>query len=521
VSPQPVWYFNAIFKQKHVITIHLQTFIMKNLYLKFYFSIMLTVTSFALLSQDQIGIRNQNYAGLWGLSLNPTNTAMSPLKWDANLMDFSILARNNYAFVRNTGMIGLIKNSGSLVSIYDTSEQKTFPSNALIQDFYNQNHKLDGALEINALGLAIAFRVGEHHQLGLFSKMRMQASAYQISNLFQYKSLIDLERYNKIDIAAPTGGSGMLWSEIGLNYAWRSINEGDYNYAFGISPRVLLGLEGGYFNVNKDFSWQKSQGDTITIFSGNWDYALTPSNLDNVLKGKMPKPTINGKGIGLDLGFSIAKPDDDSETPEGYIWKFGAAILDIGAINFNENAQKHHLEFETEKEASPKSFMHREDLMATIQDASKVFLGDSSASLVGNSFKIGLPSAITMQFDHKIIENIYVSTNYIQRISMSQTRLKRATSLAIAPRFEKRKMGVSVPIHLTDWRTFRMGAAIRMGGLAIGTDHLGALVKTKHLSGADFYFGLKINTFSFKKKNRGGFLGKNGRKWDSVGCFKF
>jgi hypothetical protein len=60
-----------------------------------------------------------------------------------------------------------------------------------------------------------------------------------------------------------------------------------------------------------------------------------------------------------------------------------------------------------------------------------------------------------------------------------------------------------------------------MGGLVLGTDHLGAMATTKRLSGVDFYMGVKINAFTSKFKKRSISLGRSNRKWDKVGCFKF
>jgi hypothetical protein len=468
-------------------------------------------------AQEQIGMRGERYSGLWGLSLNPTNTALSPLKWDVNLVDLSVFGRNNYAFLRNTSIPNVLRNPTKLVSIYDTLSDRTIPRNSIVQDFYMNNRSINGAFEMEAMGLAASFRIGEHHQFGFFTKVRAQASAYHITNKLHFKTLNDLPRFEDVKITAPTGGSGMAWTELGFNYAWRSVEEGEYNVAYGISPRILLGMEAAYVNVNKDFTWQKSNGDTLAFNNGNWDYAVTTSSVDNVLQKKIPKPSINGKGFGVDFGFSIAKPDEDGELAEDYLWKFGAALNDLGAIDFDKNTEKHHVEFKGTKFATMHDVMDETSLTNTLQKVSKTFMGDSSASYVTHSFQMGLPTALSLQFDKKIMNDVYVEASMIQRISMASNHLKKANSLAIVPRFEKKWCSFAMPIHLTDWRNLRVGAAARIGGFAFGSDHLGALVKTKHLSGADFYFGLKINTFSLKLGNRLGFLSKSRR----ISCFQF
>jgi hypothetical protein len=412
-------------------------------------ALVLFVTCTTAFSQDQTGLRTGNYAGVLGLSNNPTSTALSTMKWDINLFSASLFGRNNYGYFRNTSLLNLAKNPNLLASVLDTMQEKSIPSNAIIQDFYLHPHPLSGSLEINISGPGLSFRVGEHHQFGLFSNFRTQVGAYNISKQLQYKALVDLERFEQVSFKSPLGGAGMAWSELGMNYAWRSVGEGDLNYAFGISSKLLLGLEGGYVNSNQDFKFQKSQGDTISVFGGNWDYALTTQNVNAALRDKgMQTPNINGKGLGFDLGFSISMPDEDGDTDEDYLWKVGASILDLGAVKFDNHAQKHHIEFEGERMLSMKNFTHTDDLYATLQDASLALLDDPNASLVKNSFKIGLPTAFALQYDQKIIPFVYVSVNAIQRLGIAPNRLKRANLLAVAPRFELKRTSVTFPMHL-------------------------------------------------------------------------
>jgi hypothetical protein len=273
--------------------------------------------------------------------------------------------------------------------------------------------------------------------------------------------------------------------------------------------------------VAKDFKWQKSEKSTIAIEEGSMDYALTTGHASlNALKNN-PKPTINGKGLGLDMGFSVLVPDEDGEEEDDYLWKFGVSILDLGAINFNKNAQKHHLDFIKPVIFSEENFLHQEDLNATLQDISSLVLGNAKATMVDNSFKIGLPTSISMQFDRKIAPRYYISALVMQRLAMKPTRLKRANYVAIAPRYDKKLCSISLPIHVIDGREVRIGVAARIGGFVLGSDHLKSLVRTKRLSGADFYFGLKINNFSMKTGNRERGLKQKNRHWHRESCYKF
>jgi hypothetical protein len=117
----------------------------------------------------------------------------------------------------------------------------------------------------------------------------------------------------------------------------------------------------------------------------------------------------------------------------------------------------------------------------------------------------------------------------VQRVPLSKFNVKRPSTLAVVPRFEHRWVSVSLPLVANDWRSFRMGAAVRLAWLYFGTDNLGSFLTKDKLSGTDVYVGLKINAFSlnFKKREKGYHLnrergsrssGPNRRK---IKCYSF
>ena len=81
------------------------------------FSISLFIIfSIPLSAQEQLGLRFDNYSGINGVTLNPTNNLTSPFKWDINLVAVGIFGENNYGYIENTSAINLANANNISVS---------------------------------------------------------------------------------------------------------------------------------------------------------------------------------------------------------------------------------------------------------------------------------------------------------------------------------------------------------------------------------------------------------------------
>jgi hypothetical protein len=477
----------------------------------------------SLSSQEQLGMRLERYSGIYSAGINPANTAFTPHNWEVSLFNADLFVENSYAFLRNTSLQNALRNTDKIVSLADTSAENPPALDAIFQDFADGSRKMHFVAQTRVAGPAFSFRFGENNVVGLTTAFRTNVSAYRIPEILAYRTVSDLPRNRAINIP-PAGINGMAWGEIGLHYS-RLEEIGDLQMAWGVSPKLLLGYEGFFTRAQSKFDYTQLQGDTTVFGSGKWDYALTTANLtDDANAVKLKR---QGSGFGLDLGVSWAMPSDD-ETG-GYAWRAGVSLIDLGFVRFKNTAQRHHIEFDTLLSVSGSQFPQRDNVDDILQDVSRAFLGDPAASLQKNAFGIGLPTALSAQFDVRFAPLFYVSGVLVQRISLSKYSVKRPSTLAVVPRFEHRWCSVSLPLVVDDWRTFRMGAALRLAWFYIGTDNLGSFRTKDNLSGVDFYVGLKINAFSlnFGKKEKGYHLnrergnrskGPNRRK---IRCYSF
>ncbi|MCC7467285.1 MAG: hypothetical protein IT261_13485 [Saprospiraceae bacterium] len=448
-------------------------------------------------TQEQLGMRLERFSGIYSAGINPANTAFTPHNWEVSLFNADLFTENSYAFLRNTSLQNALRNSDKIVSVTDTSAENPLSRDAILQDFADPSRPIHVVLQTRLAGPGFSFRFGDNHTVGLTTAFRTHFSSYQIPEFFAYRNISDLPRNQAINVPS-TGLSGMSWAEIGLHYS-RLQDLGDVQMAWGVSPKLLLGYEGFSVRAQSNFDYTEKLGDTVVLGSGRWDYAFTTANLtDNSDEVSLKR---QGMGMAFDLGVSWAMPSDEEDG--SYRWRAGVSLVDAGWVRFRNTARKHRVVFDTAIAVTGADFPGRDNVDDIMQDVSQAFMGDSTASLLGNAFSMALPTALSLQFDAQVLPMLYVGAVLTQRTPFSKNALKRPATLAVVPRFEHRWLSASLPVVVNDWRSVRIGAAARIAWLYLGTDNLNSFFTKDKLSGADFYIGLKINGFRVKSGEKG------------------
>ena len=132
-------------------------------------------------------------------------------------------------------------------------------------------------------------------------------------------------------------------------------------------------------------------------------------------------------------------------------------------------------------------------------------------SLKSNTIKIGLPTALSVQADFSLQNNIYIGGFWIHPIRINMSALRRPAQLAVVPRFETKYFELSVPLSLYEYRYPRVGIAARFYFLTIGTERLGTYLGMADMNGLDIYASVKIsiNKGSCKSKFGGACSNQN------------
>ena len=295
--------------------------------------------------------------------------------------------------------------------------------------------------------------------------------------------------------------ASLAWGEIGLSYAYAFHKTANKHWAAGITLKYLMGYGGMFAKIDK-VDYMVLDKETISFYDMNADFGFAlPVDYNN---NDFPdgNSMFKGRGLGVDLGITYTLKKEGfqntnnrricEQTYRDYLWRFGVSILDLGAINFSKNAQKHEFR-NVDALWENLNDLQFDNLNALMAEVSEELLGSSTASLAGNKFKIGLPTALSVQFDYHYKQNWYLNATLIQPLQLSQYGVRRPAQLAITPRYETDWFDAMLPLSLYEYKVPRVGAAVRLGFFTIGTDRIGTLLGMGDINGMDIYFSFKIN----------------------------
>lgn len=466
--------------------------------------------TFSLFGQEQLGLRLDNYSGMHGVQLNPSHNITSRFKWDLNLVSFGIAGHTNYGFIENSNIRRALENYDNAILRRDIENNTPVDINTLIIDFSTNNRLKFATLFAHGMGPSLMLKLKNGHSLGFFTNGRFGFSTQRIPNILNYNTFFDTP-FNTFLNVDPIKISAMAWSEVGFNYAARFDTYDGY-FGIGFNLKFINAYEAVHINSKRTTPSTQIDADTLAFQSPHLAYGITTTNLE----GEDIGIESNGFGVGFDLGFTYVYEGDEDH----YKWKIGASFLDMGQIELTRNAEEHIIKTDSLLLFPSTEFQSLNTNQERIYLLSEIGLGDSTASLTSNSFRVGLPGAFSVHGDYMIIPNLYIHGLWIQRIPMGINSLRRNNLIAATPRFEHRWFGASLPLSIINYQKINLGFAIRLAFLTIGSDDIGSFITKNNLDSGGFYIGLKINPFDLGWDL--GFGGRGGRRrGKGVKCYEF
>jgi hypothetical protein len=468
-------------------------------------------------SQNQLGLRLENYAGVGALSLNPAGNLVNPLQWDVTLAAAGVFFETNYGYLMHTNTLDLFRHRGDAQFRLAKDVEGPVAENVFLLEFRDDERQRYGRVSTFLAGPSFAFKLKEKHSIGVFSGVRFEASAFDVPYDFSYYEY-DRKQYYVPFRATPFYGAMMSWWEIGLNYALKTENSAGF-FGVGANLRVLQALEGGYVENLVTFDFTRLPNYNFTLGQPAGRFGFTDSNLKSEGNGL----TNNGLGFGLDVGvLQVFEGNDDP-----YHWRLGASLLDLGYLHFTNNAQTHAISVDSTATVFVDDYRGVkgiDEFEKYVQVLSAQTLSDSLASRESNAFTLALPAAFSLQSDHAFSENFFLNALLVQGLPAKNLTARRGSLLAVTPRFEHRWFSASLPVSLNNWQSVRVGFAARLGFLILGTDDFGGLFGQGNYNGTDFYIALKINPFNIGGGLFEGFGGVARRRYGGKGkvkCYDF
>jgi len=471
------------------------------------------LSTFSLLGQYQAGWLSDNFAGINSVTINPAAPSSTPYRWDVNLIGFEQFFGNNYGFLRNGSLFNFFNKRNDFTLEFEP-ELRGEPSTAdFVLDFYDGARERYITSQTHLLGPSIYFKLGEKHNIGLFTGAHAVFGTQNIPAVFSYWEY-DGHPINQPFEVSPFMGSIMTWSEVGVNYSYKTeLTTG--TIAIGGSVKVLQGYEAGFFELEEAFEFTKLPSDSIAGNQTNIAFGYTNSFTNSFPDASA---TRNGSGFGLDIGAVYIADSQDADRK--YSYKISAAITNIGAINFNRNATAHQLnsdEFIEIADSDYTQYTELSDLDAAVQQFRTTVLKDQNVSPPETEFTVMLPTTFNLSADVNVAQNLYVNASYVQPINFGRIQPGIGSHLSVTPRFEHRAFGGYLPIVYNNLNDFNVGLAGRAGPLVIGTENIGSVFASSDFRSTEFFIALKLNPFwsseSAKKTRKGGGKGPK--------CYKF
>ncbi len=461
--------------------------------------LLLVVVNYAT-AQEMLGVTQSNYGGSLSAIANPANINHSKLYFDINIFSGDVFLRNNFAYIP--------KSDASIWTLLfkPSSELPTYGKDNVNFTYYS-NHDLKFAdVNLRLQGPSAMFYFGRHG-IGISTAFRFITDGNRIPweiPVIGYESMKYTPLHNinfndhDIDIASAS------WIEVGLTYAYDIIKYDRTKLTAGITVKPLFGFTGIAANItNADYIVLDDSTINFNNLNAELAFSLPVDYDDNTVPGG--QSYIQGNGVGIDIGVVYAKKRYDikdhyrgrvcEKRYNPYAYKLGFSILDIGSLSFKKNAQEHTYDNVSAYWSSidTTNFSNVNDFMGNL---SELFYGDREASYKGDKFRIGLPTAVSLQADLYVKRNIYLNAYWIQPVKLSNYYLRRAAVVAVTPRYETPYFEASLPVSVYNYRYMRVGLSLRFWFLTIGTERLGTYLGMADINGLDFYASLK---FSFVK----------------------
>jgi hypothetical protein len=449
-----------------------------------------------LKAQEMPGLVNSNFAGVSSALINPANLILSKNYFDIQPIAIQSFTQNNLVYIpgEDYKITNFLDPENELPKYPPDNNNFLYYRNSFDKFAFNQQRIIGPSGMIMYGDRALAIHTAARTHLSA-TNIPYEIGVFSIEGL-RYDPLFNVNFWSKNERVA-----AMAWGEIGLSYAWAFKKKFRDHWSAGITVKRILGHSAGFMKV-EELDYIVLNDSTINIRSLTADAGFSvPVDYDS---NDFPDegPFFKGGGFGLDLGLTFTRmkqgfqrynPDQLCEYPySDYEYRLGVSILDFGAARFDNHSQLHRFEDVSLFWMNYDSVNYT-NLNQMAREFSELFSGDPDASLMAERFTLGLPTAVSVQFDYHYRRNIYLNATWVQALPVWKYSLIRPSQIAFTPRYETDWFEFSLPLSLFQYRFPRVGASMRIGYLTVGTERLGTWLGMADLSGIDFYASFKFN----------------------------
>ncbi|MBS1510645.1 MAG: hypothetical protein JST86_07395 [Bacteroidetes bacterium] len=459
--------------------------------------LLLNVVVYKVNAQSFTGYHSSPYAGVYSTITSPADILNYRVRADLNLVSLSTeLGNNIFKF--------------SYKNRNDDKGGFSYP------DPITKKGKFLGLTDV--FGPSLLVKWNDKNAIALTTRARVMANLHGIATDLLNSTVPDFidPRYIGTPLSISNMSANMhAWKEVALTYS-RQVANTDYGvWKAGASLKLLGGFAAVSFTSNNisfihDSIIDPTDGkkkDAIINTTGNIALSYT-KNLDSLGANSSDYLNFSHPSLGLDIGVSYEFRDEMqvyetqySDKTANYIWKAGASITDIGFVKYNKDGMKGITIASAGKTYTTDQLTVPSDSTEAYQIIN-YYKNLFNARTEGNTLVMQLPTTLHLTYDRYF--NKWLGVQAQVNVPLVFTRLSyyngnyNPLGLYITPRAEIPQAGFYMPISYNSISGFKVGAALRLGPLVIGSSSVinMRVAKTKAFDG---YFILRIPLFSFRE----------------------
>lgn len=447
-------------------------------------SVMVTIQG---LAQERAGLSLGHYNGVNATLLNPTSLLTSPHTWSANLAGGHLFGNTNYAYIENASLLRLAQESEEIII---EVQDRTSDDDLLVQYKKSGDSYVD--VHAAALGPGFMMQLNDKTSIGVSTRGRVVASSFKIPEVYSLFTELDT---STVYSTPKYDGNAAAYSEINFHFA----RELSPNLAVGITGKYLMGLDALHFQNRTEFDLSKFDADNVDVLEqGSFDLHHSSPDENNI--------SVSGHGIGFDLGVSLADFQGKAGT------RIGISLVDIGFISYSGIRRRYSWDVGVIVDGA------NYENLSSADELDNQLPQDFNIVESSDRFGILLPTALSLQVEQKITDQFSVSGFWVQRLKLFANQLARSNSLNVTGLYERKHFSAYLPVSLYNYSELRVGAAVRVAYVTIGSDRLLSLFRETDFDGTDFYVNVQVYPFQLGKLGKG----RKGAKEDKdVQCFDF
>ena len=473
-----------------------------NNYLKtLLFSVILfTFSDFSLYGQAFMPFAQSNYAGVSGLILQPASIADSRYKFDMVFLGAETSVNNSYVSIKRDAFL---KRT--------SWEEQNFADNYLQRNADGKDKSIFGGASVMLPSFMV--NLNNKSAMAFSSRFRSITNLDNISEdlaqlaweSFNYEPLL-YTQLNNVNLSMQSNS----WLEFGFTYARVIMDQEKHFLKGGATLKFLQGAVSGYAFM-QDINYRLDSPDTLSLFQSKINYGLSTTFDDD---GMPQIRKISDPGFGMDLGIvyeyrpNIDKFKYNMDGQEGllrndldkYMFRVGLSLIDFGHINYKKGHYSQDFVADIRDwNIADMEITSLEEFNDTLR--SKFNFNENKSE----SYKMGLPTALSLQIDYNIGKGFYVNFMPYFALRKGTNMLAKThyyTSYSLTPRYDRKWFGAAVPISIDQFNRFNAGVSFRFGPVWIGSNSLIRNAVANESYGFDAYAMVKIPVFRRTPRDR-------------------